>query len=332
MEKIEHIEKINIKDIVCQKNISNDTKSDSTENTNVNNNYEKDSKQKSKRQQIKEIKIKEANEEINDGNPKKRKQPEKPKLKILYLHGFLQSSEIFRTRVDDFNKTFSKQFDILPIYAEAPFFIEEDKETKEKKYGWLKLANVDYENIDFDKVKEVWKQKSVEYLGLKETLCLIQDIASKNPDIDCIFSFSQGSFINVLIGMLIETEIEYKELFKNLKCFVVASGFMNPKPENTEFNINKKVDAFDRNEYKIKLPCLHIFGETDDHVTPDRSVDILKYYEIIKIFKHSGKHFIPKKSADKQFVFEFFRNVYKLVKSDDYYDKNIDFSKILGKQ
>mgnify|MGYP000101909668 CR=1 FL=1 len=58
---------------------------------------------------------------------------------------------------------------------------------------------------------------------------------------------------------------------------------------------------------KILIPSLHVFGSQDDHVTPDKSKDIVDIFNNPKLHVHDGKHFVPSKKADKEILYEFIR-------------------------
>ena len=164
----------------------------------------------------------------------------------------------------------------------------------EIKRGWFYLNSENkLDSTDFNIFKEL------EYKGLKETLILIRKIAEEN-DILGIFSFSQGSLLNVILGILIESEEEYKNLFCNLKCFIICSGFFNPLPINEELKNNyelfKEIFLEENNKgekFKIKIPMLNIYGEEDDIITKDKSIRIEEIYSSVLRLNHPGKHFIP---------------------------------------
>lgn len=230
-----------------------------------------------------------------------------PKLKILYLHGFLQSSKIFKERMEEINKALSKVFLLTSLFPQGDYIIEKDEITNEEKRGWMKLENIDYSNLDFKEVKDVLSQESVKYLGLEQTLAIIKQIALENPDIDCIFGFSQGSLIALIVAILYSSYSDFKEWFPNLKSLVLVSGFVKPYPENKEFKINELVKNYIQGKCKISIPTFNVYGENDDHIIPEKSEEIIKFFETYKIYKHPGKHFVPSKGGDKQAFVEFFK-------------------------
>jgi hypothetical protein len=126
-----------------------------------------------------------------------------------------------------------------------------------------------------------------------------------------------------MLGILIETENSYKELFKDLKCFILCAGFLDPFPINNEMlehkekikrilvannnfnNFNNKNEnekneksAAENNEYIISVPVLNIFGEADEIIKPEKSKNVEMIFKNVESFNHPGKHFIPSGKPD----------------------------------
>ncbi len=199
----------------------------------------------------------------------------------------------------------------------------------------MKLENVDYSKLDFKEVKDVLSQESVKYLGLEQTLAIIKEVALENPDIDCIFGFSQGSLITLILAVLYTSYEDFKDWFPNLKSLVIVSGFAKPYPENKEFKINELIKSLSLGKIKIDIPTFHVYGENDDHIIPEKSEEIIKFFNTYKIYKHPGKHFVPSKGGDKQAFVEFFKAVMIIhknnLKDNNYFSNNIDIVKELEK-
>lgn len=125
-----------------------------------------------------------------------------------------------------------------------------------------------------------------------------------------------------MLGILIETENAYKDLFKDLKCFILCAGFLDPFPNNNEMLVHKEIikrilveknnnfnknknenennetSAAENNDYLIGLPILNIFGEADEIIKPEKSKNIEKICRNVESFNHAGKHFIPSAKLD----------------------------------
>ena len=55
----------------------------------------------------------------------------------------------------------------------------------------------------------------------------------------------------------------------------------------------------------ISIPSLHIIGETDSIVTPERQQELLGWYEMPDTHVHPGGHFIPPSAQNSQHYLQF---------------------------
>ena len=179
------------------------------------------------------------------------------------------------------------------------------KESKEEiQRGWLFLNPEN--KLDCTEFNE---KKEVEYKGLSESLEALKAIASESK-VEAIFAFSQGSLLSLMLGILIETEQSYKELFKDLKCFILCAGFLDPYPSNSELLTYKdKITSAlhtecserpgtDKERFSLSIPVLNVFGEADEFIKPEKSKSVEKLFMNVESFSHPGKHFIPSAKPD----------------------------------
>jgi len=213
--------------------------------------------------------------------------------KILFLHGYTQNSLVFQKRLKVLTKTLTNLFNVDFLFPEGQYIINQEKENTEKKLeseeeiqrGWTHVA--EYPDNFFD-------LKEVEYIDINQSIDQIQQIFEKNTGIECIFAFSQGSLLALLV-LAMMSEGKLKDSFKSLKCAVLASGFISPFPTNDNLQF---VKSYVEGEKKISLPTLHIYGKNDDFVKSSLSERVTKMFESPEIFEHDGKHFVPSKKDD----------------------------------
>jgi predicted esterase len=165
------------------------------------------------------------------------------------------------------------------------------------------------------------EKKEVLYFGLAESLGVLKKIGEEYK-IEAIFSFSQGSLMSIFLNILIESEKEYKEIFKDLKCLILCSGFLDPYPKNKEILAQKEIiqgllfkekqiktnqdDNFLKNKNHIdndnlpiiKIPLMNVYGEEDDIIPKEKSKNIENLFKYVQSFNHPGKHFIPSAKGD----------------------------------
>lgn len=113
-----------------------------------------------------------------------------------------------------------------------------------------------------------------------------------------------------MLSVLIETDDCYKELFRDLKCFILCAGFLDPYPSNNELlgckdrilntlntNCNER-SSLDENVFSMSIPILNVFGEADEFIKPEKSKNVEKLFKSFESFNHPGKHFIPSAKGD----------------------------------
>ena len=102
---------------------------------------------------------------------------------------------------------------------------------------------------------------------------------------------------NVLLQpdiFLIFQEFEY-----NPKFVVLISGFKSLSKSHLEL--------FDRLDGRlIDIPSLHIIGETDQIIGKAKSEHLMQYFSEPMVVYHSGGHYVPSNSANRQKFNEFF--------------------------
>jgi predicted esterase len=234
--------------------------------------------------------------------------------KILFLHGFTQNSIVIQKRLKVLTKAIEQNFPNLSfLFPDAPFILEEHNELlqeEEIKRGWLYLNNEN--KMECQKFQE----NEVQYLGLETSLNYLSDLAKLHNNIECIFGFSQGALISIFISALIQKGV-LNNVFPNLKCIILVSGFFHPFPLNEElksFYIISK-SAYETNsipdEEKIKIPVLNVYGEKDEFIIPTKSEKVNLIYENSRTHVHKGKHFIPTSKDDLEVFINFLEKFFK---------------------
>lgn len=197
------------------------------------------------------------------------------KLKILCLHGFAQSEEIFHHKCSYMRNAFKNKIEF--IFVQAPNKITENT------FAWWYYSKTCPSDISW---KDIMENKP-EHYGLEESVKLIQSIFDKHKYFDGVLGFSQGS---AFLGLL----CQYKSKLKlDFKFAIFISGF------KSHLLTEKDID----------IPTLHIIGEKDEVIIPSYSYDLAKSFNKPNVFKHSGKHVIPSNSIFKTTLIDFITKV-----------------------
>uniref|UniRef100_A0A0G4G556 Serine hydrolase domain-containing protein n=1 Tax=Chromera velia CCMP2878 TaxID=1169474 RepID=A0A0G4G556_9ALVE len=179
------------------------------------------------------------------------------KLRVVCLHGKWQNAESFRKKLGSFRKNLKSLVDFE--FVNAPFLIREetagdktaaDGEEGEDGYEW------------FQKKKDPESAGVVHYEGATEAVKAVRDfIADKGP-FDGILGFSQGGLVASLLAHLSESV-----------RFVIIVAAFTPQGANVRHLLDRcLVSAGAKREETV--PTLHVFGEGDTLITPDRSREL----------------------------------------------------------
>ncbi|KRX05925.1 hypothetical protein PPERSA_01003 [Pseudocohnilembus persalinus] len=231
---------------------------------------------------------------------------EKQKLKILAIHGYMQTVEVFKDRLSAFEKYLKSpkkgNFNVEIVYAQAPHKVQpfENQDQNQEGFGWLTIKNWEKDS----------QNPEAEFVGFKESFDSVKKVLEQNQDIDVILGFSQGAqFAALMVAHIIESE--QQNLLKNLKGIFLASGVGSPMAGNLYFV--KKYSYSQISDVKIKLHQFHCMGKQDEIIANWRSEKLMEMFDSKNQTKyvHEGKHFIPTKKADMEKFRDFFRNTLK---------------------
>lgn len=120
-------------------------------------------------------------------------------------------------------KKLKKKFpQLIFIFPDAPLIVVKKQieiQTKDDEIyrGWMTI----------DKPDDFLSLKSIMYNGLDESIAEVFSIGDKNPNIQCLFAFSQGSelLLFIILLSLYNEKYNFKQHFPNIKCFIFVAGF-----------------------------------------------------------------------------------------------------------
>lgn len=270
------------------------------------------------------------------------------KGKILFLHGYTQSSSVFYAKTSALRKKLLK-LNYKSVYLNGPTkltpadlpstdslskfntVISDDEETNYRSW-WIKPHNTN-DGIDLSEPLAEIKN----YIDKGEIIPdndLVQETESdeeRRLPIVGIIGFSQGA---ALAGLLSH---KFKDLFgvDSLKFVILYSGFKidtSEKSGNAKYKDYYPADNGESDQFKV----LHIYGELDTVVHENR---VLSLYEITKdnsdILKHPGGHFVPnsKLMVDQttNWIVHIMENKQEISKPEDDLDSLMDMMDGLGK-
>lgn len=204
------------------------------------------------------------------------------KINIICLHGFTSNG-------DQIKKCIKKSLNInrdVELYG-VDGFVELPSD-QHSKYNCLSKDQRAYWIYDKNSPLSVptWGVDSLikEKFYFDESLNKLINIANKIERIDGIIGFSQGGmFLEKLCQMQINKTLNF----------------------DFKFAVFISTCSFDDENLKINIPSLHIYGENDSVVNPNRSIELINKFNDAIIYKHNGHHILPTNKTLKNILSEF---------------------------
>ncbi|RLV91702.1 Family of serine hydrolases 3 [Spathaspora sp. JA1] len=221
------------------------------------------------------------------------------KGKIIFLHGYTQSSTLFYAKTSGLRKKLAK-LGYKSVYINGPYILTPSQLPTTDSLSKFGSSSAD------DVIYRAWWLKhdqTNDGINLDESITAIRNYIDKGElvndegevsvDVDelpivGIIGFSQGA---ALAGLL---AYKFNELFgvSSVKFVVLYSGF---KLNTEKKSGNEKYDSYYPKESAVQdIKYLHVYGELDTVVEESR---VLRLYELTKnsseLLKHPGGHFVP---------------------------------------
>ncbi|KAI9266647.1 serine hydrolase FSH [Phascolomyces articulosus] len=228
------------------------------------------------------------------------------KLRILCLHGMAQNAILFEKKTAGFFQDIKEQVELVYIrgplkvldpelvsLVERATQVGESVSEEARPWAWWFIANrkpMDSEGY---------------FYGFKESVEYIQQVLLEQGPFDGIMGFSQGAcFTGYLAHMLEKRNGLIPPEFPHppLKFAIIAGGFIltsQPATQSTYFLPNQKLET----------PSMHVIGEVDTIIPPERSDLLTSRFKNPTVFYHPGAHFVPKTQAARKILSEFLSSV-----------------------
>ena len=139
--------------------------------------------------------------------------------------------------------------------------------------------------------------------GFKESLELVLNTVKEEGPFDGLFAFSQGASF----GSLLLAQQELGTIDLGVKFGILVSAFISKCGDHEQC-----YEKLKNSDKKIKIPTLHIYGQTDKVIPTEMSNALLHFYETPTSIEHEGGHFVPTPGAIKKDLSEFLENMRNL--------------------
>eukprot|EP00475_Leptophrys_vorax_P011819 TRINITY_DN18306_c0_g1_i1.p1 TRINITY_DN18306_c0_g1~~TRINITY_DN18306_c0_g1_i1.p1 ORF type:complete len:878 (+),score=207.39 TRINITY_DN18306_c0_g1_i1:89-2722(+) len=202
------------------------------------------------------------------------------KLKVLVLHSFRQNAKLLKTRMTKLRTAVKDIADLVFISAPLQYQpLEDSRDAALQVYGEVPV-------VDLQRVWWTAPNDNSVYNGVQESLDFVDEVFAKEGPFDGVIGFSQGgAFGSLLVA---------KKPFGNVdfKFFINISGFV---PRSPDLRALYGREMFD-------IPSLHVLGESDILVDPERTLELSQCFKNSVLLKHEGGHFVPNKWPTEQLV------------------------------
>eukprot|EP00668_Euglena_longa_P001762 GGOE01002072.1.p1 GENE.GGOE01002072.1~~GGOE01002072.1.p1 ORF type:complete len:274 (+),score=51.80 GGOE01002072.1:73-822(+) len=216
-------------------------------------------------------------------------------LRILCLHGYLQSADKFRGKSYGLMKGLKKQAEF--DFIDAPHLIEpiDVAEGAAPRYTWWRSVDV---------------PTGKRYDGFWESVQRIVEVLKLKGPYDGILGFSQGAMMAALMLAVVmgDSEVDAVDLPRptrhalkaHLRFGILAGGF---KPRDIRLH---RLFA----EPVRGVQTLHIIGESDALVPPERSHELADLFADAEVMTHAGGHYIPASAEHRTVYRDFLQRVH----------------------
>ncbi|KAJ1956747.1 Ovarian cancer-associated protein 2 [Dipsacomyces acuminosporus] len=223
---------------------------------------------------------------------------QKPKLRILGLHGYEQDEVTLRMKLNPLMAELGDEVEF--VFVTAPNTIighdlsgEENNELQRthkeshmpEPKGWYQLTRINPEEVQ----------------NLDVSIRFLEQVLETHGPFDGVLGFSQGAAMACALCALLE--YRYKEL---------SSGCKHP-----QFKFAILICAFHTNakEYehlfakKIGIPSLHIYSVADNLISSEQIQAVQDLFVEPQVISFLGGHYIPRTipmlKAEKEFISQF---------------------------
>ena len=215
------------------------------------------------------------------------------KLRILALHGYLQSGPVFRSRTGSLRKKLKSSCEF--VFAEGPHEVAQPGggdvrscggggEEEAKRAWWLAPAE---EN-------QLRPRDTSTCVGVEASLQALEQVLRDEGPFDGVLGFSQGGAAAAILCAAIQTEQIAAPQFR----FGLFFGAFAPR--------DPSYSAFIKSA-GLNLPSLHFYGEADNLVTEDRTSELHGFFDggAALMVSHPQGHCIPSLAEVRNRVKEF---------------------------
>eukprot|EP00195_Chlamydomonas_chlamydogama_P011637 CAMPEP_0202913136 /NCGR_PEP_ID=MMETSP1392-20130828/59652_1 /ASSEMBLY_ACC=CAM_ASM_000868 /TAXON_ID=225041 /ORGANISM="Chlamydomonas chlamydogama, Strain SAG 11-48b" /LENGTH=261 /DNA_ID=CAMNT_0049604281 /DNA_START=140 /DNA_END=925 /DNA_ORIENTATION=+ len=204
------------------------------------------------------------------------------KLKLLCLHGYLQNSEVFKSRIGSMRKGMKSRLEFefvqAPYEAQALGSAAEEQGVEQGGRSWWQWTDVGPEGRP---------SRAAHYTGWEAALdVLVAAIKEHRPD--GILGFSQGATATALLLACLP-KVDLGDV-PHPKFAIMVAGFLPRDPSYARILTSARP----------AVRSLFVYGTNDALVPPERTQQLIDTFEpsCVNTYVHGGAHLVPTCSGE----------------------------------
>ncbi|KAK9476197.1 serine hydrolase FSH [Lipomyces japonicus] len=220
--------------------------------------------------------------------------------KVLLLHGFTQSGDLFSKKTGALRKGLLK-LGFTSAYPTAPIKLAVPDSSDPFERASLQGAGIGEDSFAW------WTKDDVvnDYVGMDDSFTFLTEYIAKEGPFDGVIGFSQGAALAGVLTTQIRTLLPSHPEFK---FAVLYSGYASPLPQHQKYY-----------DPLISTPSLHVIGSLDTIVAEPRSLQLYDAAEpsTRELYRHPGGHFVPSQKEQLNAVLGWIQNAVERAEAVD---------------
>ncbi|GAO47859.1 FSH1-domain-containing protein [Saitoella complicata NRRL Y-17804] len=219
--------------------------------------------------------------------------------KLLCLHGYTQSGATLHKKTSALRTTLRKSLALTFSFPTAPHRVQPFTENADDRESSAATLQADLGDEEGHWAWWTHDEEAKTYKGLDQGMDFLAKVLEEEGPFVGVMGFSQGAAMAAMLSSALERSL-LKSSHPPLKFAIIYSGFRAGYPQYDNYY-----------DPKIKTPTLHVIGQMDSIVVPERCQKLVEVCEGAEVMEHPGGHFVPSAAPYRKGVVEFIERCLK---------------------
>ncbi|KAI9008806.1 serine hydrolase FSH [Phycomyces nitens] len=208
---------------------------------------------------------------------------EQKKLRILCLHGYAHNATIFEKKCAKFTKGLDQTVEF--VYKSGPHI------ALTPEYTTVSERSQEQTEVSAEIEPHAWWYAVTYYpvigqycIGFEKSIEYIKQVLLEEGPFDGVMGFSQGAAFGVLLQYMLENTV-FPDMIPAdfghppFRFVISIAGFLDTHNGHIEHVFKTP---------KLKTPSLHVIGDADTIIVPERMIALSQKFEKATLLKHPG--------------------------------------------